>query len=291
MKGDTVHTIDLHIHTRLSDGTDSPEELLELVRAAGIQIFSVTDHDGIQGSVSMPDLLSPGDPGFIRGVEFSCKDRDGKYHILGYGYDPENPRLQALLEKGHGFRINKTRDRLDFLREQFGFDFPEDEIEEILTMNNPGKPHIAGLMIRHGYAETIREAIDVYIDQKQFPERYITPEEAIEAISASGGISVLAHAPWGSGDEVILGRDLEERVERLVGYGLQGVEGYYSGFTEMMKNQILRQAELYGLYVTAGSDFHGKNKLVELGDTELSDVAAAPEGLWRFLEDVEILEG
>ena len=86
--------IDLHIHTTISDGTDTPEELLPLVKEAGLDVFSVTDHDSVKASRIIPPLLKDGDPAFISGVEFSCKDEEGKYHILGYAYDPEAPSIR-----------------------------------------------------------------------------------------------------------------------------------------------------------------------------------------------------
>ena len=77
------------MHTIVSDGTDTPEEILAYVKEAGIELFSVTDHDAVKGSRLLQSLWKEGDPVFITGAEFSCKDEEGKYHILGYGYDPK----------------------------------------------------------------------------------------------------------------------------------------------------------------------------------------------------------
>ena len=67
-------TIDLHMHTTVSDGTDTPEEILARVRDAGIDLFSVTDHDAIKAAGIIPGILSDGDPAFLPGVELSCRD-------------------------------------------------------------------------------------------------------------------------------------------------------------------------------------------------------------------------
>lgn len=287
----SFNSIDLHIHTTISDGTDTPEILLDNVKRYGIDLFSVSDHDAIKGSLLMPELLCEGDPAFIRGVEFSSRDQHGKYHILGYGYDPQLPGIQELVNKGHSFRMEKTRARITYLQETFDMVFPEEEIEQLLALDNPGKPHIAKMMIRHGYADNIADAIDRYIDGKKFPNKYLEPEEVIKGILASNGIPVLAHPSYGSGDELILGDEMDERLQRLMGYGLAGVEAFYSGFTDRIRNQVLDFAKKYDLYVTAGSDYHGTNKLVELGDNDLNDLSQAPEGLFRFLEDVPIIRG
>ena len=278
--------IDLHMHTTISDGTDTPEEILARVKEAGIGLFSVTDHDAIKSSRIIPHLLRDGDPCFLPGVEFSCKDEEGKYHILGYGYDPDAAAIQSVVAHGHQLRMKKVTARLDFLRSEFGFTFPEEELAQLLAQDNPGKPHIGNLMVKYGYAETKEEAIQRYIDRLHFRSAYIRPEEAIEGILGAGGIPVLAHPSYGSGDQLILGDDMDRRIRRLMEYGLKGLEGFYSGFTGKLSRQILSFAERYGLYVTAGSDYHGKNKLVALGDTGLDDTADPPAGLRGFLRDV-----
>ena len=287
-----MRKIDLHMHTVISDGTDQLEELITKVREAGIELFSVSDHDSIRGGSEMPEILSRAEhaPAFIRGVEFSCKDDLGKDHVLGYGYDPDAPAINEAVEHGHTLRMEKTRARLEFLKEEFGFEFPEEELRQLMAKDNPGKPHIAELMVKYGYAEEKSQAISEYINKKKFPSMYIRPEEAIRGILASGGIPVLAHPAYGNGDDLILGDEMEERLRYLMEFGLAGVEGYYSGFTARIQEEILGLADKYDLYVTAGSDYHGKGKLVELGDTNLDDIADAPQGLHRFLEDVEILE-
>lgn len=285
--------IDLHMHTLISDGTDSLEEIVAHVREAGLGLFSVTDHDSIKAGIRIPPLLkeipleqrTP----FIRGVEFSCKDEMGKYHILGYGYDPAVPGIVEVVFKGHTLRMKKTRARLEFLKERFGFSFPEEEIQELLTRDNPGKPHIAQLMIKYGYADNIKEAINNYINKKEFENVHVRPEEAIEGILMSGGIPVLAHPSYGDGDDLILGEEMDQRLRRMMDFGIEGVEAFYSGFTPKIQSEVLELADKYDLYVTAGSDYHGGNKMVSLGWTNLEDMTEAPEGLMHFLDDVEII--
>ncbi len=281
--------IDLHLHTTVSDGTDTPEEIARLVKKAGIDLFSVTDHDALKGCkviAGLPDL----DAAFITGVEFSCKDEEGKYHILGYGYDPDAKPINDLISKGHGFRMKKTKERLEFIKDRFGFEFAKQEIKELLELDNPGKPHIANLMIKHGYANDKKEAIRKYIDQKRFKSEYVRPDEAIRAILESGGIPVLAHPFYGNGGDLIIGEEMRERLVRLIGFGIKGVEAYYSGFTDKLISQMLAFAEEYELYVTAGSDYHGHNKIIELGDNNLDRVGDGPAGLKRFLNDVRTIK-
>ena len=280
--------IDLHMHSTVSDGTDAPEEILARVREAGIGLFALTDHDAVKGCLRIRGLLAPGDPLFLDGVELSCRDGEGKYHILGYGYDPESPHMRSLVEKGHRLRMEKVAARLDRLRTAFGFSFPEEEIRRLMSLDNPGKPHIGNLMVKYGYAETMEQAIREYIDRAKVHSEYVRPEEAIEGILRSGGIPVLAHPPFGSGKESIRGAEMDRRVRRLMDFGLRGLEGFYSGFTPQIRTEMLSLADKYGLYVTAGSDYHGKNKQVLLGDTRFDPTQRMPDGLRRFLEDVRL---
>ena len=280
--------IDLHMHSNISDGTDTPSEILARVKEAGIGLFSLTDHDALKGCRTLAGMLKPGDPDFITGVEFSCKDELGKYHILGYGYDPDSPAIQEAITRGHSLRMKKVTARLEFLRSRFNVRFPEEEIRRLLSLDNPGKPHIGNLMVKYGYARTKEQAIKEFIDQIHFHSEYLRPELAIRGILESGGIPVLAHPTYGSGDQLILGEEMEARVRRLKDFGLRGLETFYSGFTDKLRIEILSFAEKYGLYVTAGSDYHGSNKLVELADTGLRTDMDWPEGLLRFLSDVNV---
>ena len=279
--------IDLHMHTTVSDGTDTPEQILSCVKEAGITLFSVTDHDAVKAGKLIPGLLKKGDPAFLTGVEFSCRDDKGKYHILGYGYNADTDPVQSVVNLGHGYRMNKVRARLDFLDTQYGVSFPEEEIEHLLHLDNPGKPHIGNLMVKYGYAKSKEVAIRDYINHLHFRTEYVRPEEAIAGILGSGGIPVLAHPFYGSGDQLILGEEMEKRLQRLMDFGLQGVEAFYSGFTDKLRDEMLDYAEKYRLYVTAGSDYHGKNKLVVLGDTGLDTREELPDGLKRFLQAVQ----
>lgn len=279
--------IDLHIHTTVSDGSDSPEKLLCAVKNTGLSFFAVSDHDAVKGCRIIRGLLREGDPAFLNGVEFSCQDDQGKYHILGYAYNPDAPAMRGLVAMGHGLRMKKVQARLDFVRDEFGFAFPDNEIRTLLAMDNPGKPHIGNLMVKYGYAKTKEEAIRNYIDRKHFKNEFVRPEEAIVGILKSGGIPVLAHPCFGSGDEMILGEAMEKRLMRLMRFGLQGVEAYYSGFSPKMNAEMLKYAAKYELYVTAGSDYHGKNKMIALGDNGMETDTPVPLGMQRFLEMVD----
>ena len=295
--------VDLHIHTVASDGTDTPEELLAKIRDAGICVFSITDHDGISSCTRMRELLGdtfgmpeiPGadprstgqtDPIFLPGVEFSCEDEKGKYHILGYGYRTETGGVFRTVEDTHARRMRKLDARLDFIREQFGFVFSEEDLDKLHRLSNPGKPHIGNLMVQYGYAPSRNEAIKKYLNQFTTPDSHIRPEEAVSAILEDSGIPVLAHPIYGDGDQIILGEELDERVRRLKDFGLMGLECYYSGFVSKEEKTMLKLADKYDMLVTAGSDYHGRNKLIQLGDTGYSPDPEELPRLQAFLTAV-----
>lgn len=291
-----MKNIDLHMHTTVSDGTDRPEEILKKAREAELSVFSISDHDAIKCGTIIPKLLKKDDPLFLSGVEFSCKDEKGKYHILGYGYDPESESIRKVVETGHGYRMDTVHRRLKYLSEKWNIRFPEEEVKKLLALDNPGKPHIGNLMVKCGYVSSKRQAFDEYINKIPNADMYLHPKEAIRGILGAGGIPVLAHPFFGSGSSHIPVTDLKERVERLQGFGLSGIEAFYSDFDDEMIKEALSIAEELGLYVTAGSDYHGGNKKIPLGETgmeryysgkEISDDFSEVPGLRRFLSDVK----
>ena len=270
--------IDLHMHTTVSDGTDTPEEIIAKVKNAGIALFAVTDHDAVKGCRAVRAALKQGDPFFLCGVEFSCRDSEGKYHILGYGIDPDAESVRQITEQSHGIRIRKIRARLEFLKTKFGIDFPPEEISALFARDNPGKPHLGNLMVKYGYTGTKELAIRQFINKTPSMKEFIRPEDAIKGILDAGGIPVLAHPSFGSGSQLITGEEMDRRLKHLKNFGLQGVEAFYSGFSEALREEMLAFADRYELLVTAGSDYHGTNKTVRLGDTGLGTVRLANSG-------------
>ena len=191
---------DFHMHSVFSDGTDSPEELLDKIKIAGIDVFSLTDHDTCAGCEQMSALIKNNRaPYFIPGIEFSTEDEHGKYHILGYGFRMEDSEVTRVAAYCHESRLIKAQKRMDFLKDAFGFAFSDDEIRLVLQQNNPGKPHIARLCVSHGYAKSITDAIDNYLSKYPGKDEKLTPQQAIQTILLSDGVPVLAHGFFGSG--------------------------------------------------------------------------------------------
>ncbi len=275
---------DLHIHSVFSDGSDTPKSLIENVKRAGLDVFALTDHDTYAGCAEVKKLLGEFDPYFIPGVELSCEGERGKYHILGYCYDVNKPSIREAVEYTHGVRLRKVDRRFDFLTENYGFKFTEEDRKLILSQENPGKPHFVNLMLKKGYITEKSKGFDILSGCKN-TERVISPEEAINAIYGADGIPVLAHGILADGSKYLTNDEIETRVSELKNCGLMGLECYYSSYTPLQKEVMLKLAKKYNLLITAGSDYHGTNKTVKLGQTNNPQ----SEDMRRFYQTVKRL--
>ena len=257
-------SIDLHIHTTASDGSDTPAELARRVAAAGLRLFSVTDHDTVDGALAMEALVPEG-VRYIRGVEFSCADPAGKCHILGYGYDPDHPAFRGALEEGRRLRLRKMRLRVEALERDFGVVLTDAEREWLWSKNSPGKPHLGRILLNRGLADSLDGAIRHYL--KNVPGRdRIDAKTAVEAIRASGGTPVWAHPLGGEGEMRLSHEKFESLLESLTAWGIRGLECHYSRYTAEEAEFLVSRARERGLLITGGSDYHGINKQgIELG--------------------------
>ena len=263
---------DLHIHTAASDGSDSPAELAQKVREAGLELFSVTDHDTVDGALAMEALIPEG-VGFLRGVEFSCISPGGKCHILGYGFDPTHPRFLAALDEGTRLRREKLERRIVHLREKLGIVLTEEELRWLRSLKSPGKPHLAGLLVERGLAPDRSSAIRRFLSGVPGRDR-IESKTAIDAIRAAGGIAVWAHPLGGEGEKRLAEAEFAALLAVLTADGIQGLECHYSRYSPAESELLLGYARACRLIVTGGSDYHGVNKkgiaLGQLG-TEAGD--------------------
>ena len=277
-------SIDLHIHTTASDGSDSPAELAQKVAAAGLKVFSVTDHDTVDGALEMEQLVPEGIR-YIRGVEFSCTDPAGKCHILGYGYDPNHPAFQAAIQEGRQLRLEKMHLRVEQLRRDHSLELTEAEADWLWSRKSPGKPHLGKIIRDRGMAGTIDGAIRGFVRDVPGRDR-IWAETAVRAIAASGGIPVWAHPLGGEGEKRLSQEKFEALLQALVSYGIRGMECHYSRYHDGEAAFLEKRARELNLAVTGGSDYHGTNKQgIELGvlGTETGDCTA------KLKEFVDIL--
>ena len=272
-------TVDLHIHTTASDGSDSPESLLNNLKSAGITIFAVTDHDTIDGALEM-EKLTTAEFRFIRGIEFSCQSPAGKCHILGYGFDPSHPAFLTALEEGRLLRQEKLETRIQYLRSELGIELTAEENRWLRSLKSSGKPHFGKIVVNHGLADSIDTAIQKYINPCKVLRDRIEAETAVTAILAAGGIPVWAHPLGGEGEKRLTVDRFHAQLVTLLGYGIRGLECHYSRYETHDREFLTSQAKQHNLLISGGSDYHGTNKQnLELGQLSADGKAVAPESL------------
>ena len=273
------NTVDLHIHTNASDGSDSPALLLRKLKEAGITTFSITDHDTVTGALEMENIVTP-EFCFIRGIEFSCETPAGKCHILGYGFDPQDSLFLAALEEGAALRREKLLSRLRYLEETLSVTFTEAEKTWLNSLKSPGKPHFGQLLVDRGIASTITEAIRKYINPHKPRRDRIDARTAISAILHAGGLPIWAHPLGGEGEKRLSVEDFQTQLAVLMDAGIRGLECFYSRYSSSDVEFLTAQAESHNLLISGGSDYHGTNKQdLPLGRLCAEDISFSSDAL------------
>lgn len=249
--------VDMHTHSIMSDGTMTPSELVEAAKNSGVTTLALTDHDTVSGCAEAENACRNLGIRFVSGVEISCEG-NSKLHILGYGLDYSAPELIIALDSLADERKLCAQKVCKEL-ERFGVKTDYDEVLQIAGGGSVGKPHIAELMIRKGYVSSIQEGFERYLnhpDIKSIEKKKLPPAEAVDLIHRCGGLAVLAH-PY----QMKLEKDkLHRFIEKLAASGLDGIECWYTRYTEEMVDEYTGLCEKLNLYTTVGSDFHGDRK-------------------------------
>lgn len=252
---------DLHVHSTASDGQLTPRELVILAIEQGVSVLSLTDHDRIDGIEEAGLSASELGLDFIPGVELSVDFPQGEMHLLGYGIDLSPTLLNYLAAQVRSREVRNLA-ILGKLRE-LGFDLTLDEVlAEAMANYVPGerpslgRNHFAMALVRKGYVASTAEAFSLYLanGKPAYADRErALPEEAIAVIHQAGGIAVLAHPFTLNLDD----EHLYEELKHLKDVGLDGLEVFHSDHSEAQQITYRRQAELLGLLLSGGSDFHG----------------------------------
>lgn len=264
-------TIDMHTHTNYSDGDLSPGKLIRLAIDKRIGTLAITDHDTIEGIKKVnrnENIIVDSGIEIINGIELSAKTDKGRMHILGYGIDLKNKALNKKMIVLKDNSINSVLSIMEQIKRDYGIRFGYDDIKELVNANhNLGRPDLAKLCVKYGYATSSQDAFDKYLidayNKTRQTSKGLQYQECLELIKNSGGIPVLAHPK---------SLELSEKeflilLKKMISCGLKGIEVYHSSHSKEEMNYYLKIANKYGLLISGGSDFHGKTVKpdIELG--------------------------
>ncbi|MBU5440627.1 PHP domain-containing protein [Paenibacillus sp. MSJ-34] len=247
---------DLHTHTSASDGMQPPAENVRLAKAAGLAAVAITDHDTVAG---VEEALQEGKRlgiVVVPGVEISTVLSGTDIHVLGYYIDCEQETFLERLGELRSIR-ERRNDMLIAKLQELGIPITMNEVvaqlgRPLMPDESIGRPHIADVLVRKGYAADLRDAFDRYLGEQGAayvnPPR-ILPHQAVQWIREAGGTPVLAH-PGLYGDDALVERIIRET-------NIAGIEAHHSDHSPADQARYTAMAERHGLIATAGSDFHG----------------------------------
>ncbi|WP_127782292.1 PHP domain-containing protein [Rhodococcus sp. X156] len=264
--------IDLHTHSKVSDGTDTPAQLVTAAAAAGLDVVALTDHDTTSGwaeaAAALPEGLT-----LVPGMELSCASpaegfgpgaggRQVAVHLLAYLFDPEHPELAAERLRLRGERTRRLR----VMAERMAADGLPVDPDAVLSAAGPsaGRPHLARALMEAGVVSSVGEAFSDLLSSRG---RYYVHKEdtpllrGVHLVAAAGGVSVLAHCRAQSRGAMLT----DDAIAELVPEGLGGVEVDHVDHDDRDRRHLRSLAAELGLFTTGSSDYHGRNKVVRLG--------------------------
>jgi 3',5'-nucleoside bisphosphate phosphatase len=253
--------IDLHTHSSVSDGTDSPAELVGKAHALGLDVVALTDHDTFDG---LDEAVAEGDRlgiVVVRGMELSCSRHGSSVHVLAYGADSASPGLAAEMIRVRDGRLGRLAGVLAKLA-ALGVPVSQEAVmAQVGSSPSVGRPHIADALIEAGHVRDRQEAFDRFLADggPAHVTRYtIEVARGIDLIHEAGGLAVIAH-PWGRGREHLLPASV---LEALVhDHGLDGMEVDHQDHDVETRRRLHTLADNLGVLATGSSDYHGTGKL------------------------------
>ena len=253
--------VDLHAHTTASDGSLTPTQLVRKAREIGLAALAVTDHDTLGGLAEAQEAAQSAGMHLIPGVELSVEDEGSRFHLLGYGFDPENAALGKTLadvRKSRAARNEQMAQKMAALGLPVTMDDVRAEAGEDAEVI--ARPHFARALMKKGVVSSVKEAFDRYLATGKplyLPKEVLTPRDAVALLHRAGGVAVMAHP----GLVPLNASALADRVASLAQEAdLDGIEAYYSQHSPADTQRFLDLAGQIGLLVTGGSDFHGTAK-------------------------------
>jgi 3',5'-nucleoside bisphosphate phosphatase len=243
--------IDLHSHSRASDGQHPPSVVAGLAAAAGVRVWALSDHDTVAGLGEAAASAARHGMRLVPGIELSTFIDRREIHVLGHFVDPGSPALrdfQALLEEKRRVRMGEIVQKLA----EVGVAVLPEDIEKHTGGRLLGRPHVARALVDRGYVSTVKEAFDLWLGEGKpaYVGRYrLEARDAVALVRGAGGVATVAHPG--------LSRVERGDLARFKEWGLGGVEVGHPEQNPSVREKYRRLAQELDLVPTAGSDYHG----------------------------------
>lgn len=260
----TSGPIDLHTHSSVSDGTETPGGLVRSAIAAGLGTVALTDHDSTAGWNDAFEAASGTGITVIPGMELSTNFGPASVHVLAYLFDPTNPAILEETAKIRDGRLHRAERIVARIAKDYGITWV-DVLAQSVDGGTIGRPHIADALVVHGDVPDRSAAFQTILHWKSgYYEKYYAPSPiaGVRMIVAAGGVPVLAHPATRGRYRVIE----DDAVRELADAGLFGLEIHHRDNTEDGKTRLYELAAKFGLQVTGSSDYHGEGKPNRLGE-------------------------
>jgi predicted metal-dependent phosphoesterase TrpH len=193
-----VHLLnaDLHCHSTASDGSLSPGALAQRAHEGGVQLWSLTDHDEVAGQREARAAAEALGMAYVSGIEISVSFAGETVHILGFGFDPDDPSLRDGLSLLRAGRIARARQMGDSLA-QAGI---KGAYEGALALApNPelvSRTHFARFLVDSGHCGSVHEVFTRFLKEGKpgfVPHRWAGLGEALRWVHGAGGVTAIAH--------------------------------------------------------------------------------------------------
>jgi predicted metal-dependent phosphoesterase TrpH len=241
------------MHTTASDGRSTPAELAAHLHARGVTVAAVTDHDTTAAVAETRAAAAAYGIRVVTGIEITAVANEEDVHMLGYGFDPNDPKLKTFLEMQRGDR----RRRLDVMRARLeDLGLPVNIDAELSARGASGgkalgRPMLAHALVRAGHVATVAEAFEKYLGHGRpafVPREGASPAEVVALVHGARGLVSLAHPGKLRRDALI---------EPLAEAGLDAIEVFHPDHDAGKTNAYSARARRLNLLVTGGSDYHG----------------------------------
>ncbi len=263
--------IDLHTHSTVSDGTESPRDVMRAAHAAGIDVVALTDHDSMAGLEDAGEMAAALGMNFVPGIEVSCRHDGVSIHLLAYWPDPSNEEIIAMLALTRDARVDRAKE----IVRRVGADYPlawDDVLANSDGAETVGRPHIADALVERGVFATRDEAFaKVLAGNSAYYVPHYAPDvlDAVRTFQSTGAVTVFAH-PGADGRGKVVPTSV---IEMMADAGLVGLEVEHRDHNEPQRDRLARIAQRLGLVHTGASDYHGTGKLNRLGENVTSTAA------------------